>query len=220
MKKVMKAALALALAAPLAAFAAVPTVSWTAWSNGNSGTLTQNAQTVNVSYSGDTIGVDYNAYIYDVPSSFTSAEVTNTPGTNGTILMSGGYATVNSFHFDKAVVNPYIELFSVGQNGVPVTFAFQGGAITILSQGGGHWNGGTLTQTGPLTISGEEGNGLLKFTGTYTDITFVTPNYEYYYGATVGAASIAAVPEPETYAMLLAGLGLVGAIARRRKAAR
>jgi hypothetical protein len=30
---------------------------------------------------------------------------------------------------------------------------------------------------------------------------------------------VAAVPEPETYAMLLAGLGLVGAIARRRKTA-
>ena len=30
-------------------------------------------------------------------------------------------------------------------------------------------------------------------------------------------ANVAAVPEPETYAMLLVGLGLVGAIARRRK---
>lgn len=30
------------------------------------------------------------------------------------------------------------------------------------------------------------------------------------------AVSISAVPEPETYAMLLAGLGLVGAVARRR----
>jgi hypothetical protein len=28
--------------------------------------------------------------------------------------------------------------------------------------------------------------------------------------------AVAAVPEPETYAMLLAGLGLMGAIARRR----
>jgi len=27
----------------------------------------------------------------------------------------------------------------------------------------------------------------------------------------------AAVPEPETYAMLLAGLGLIGTIARRRR---
>jgi len=33
-----------------------------------------------------------------------------------------------------------------------------------------------------------------------------------------GSFTIAAVPEPETYAMLLAGLGLMGAVARRRKA--
>jgi hypothetical protein len=32
-----------------------------------------------------------------------------------------------------------------------------------------------------------------------------------------GDVGIAAIPEPETYAMLLAGLGLVGAAARRRK---
>jgi hypothetical protein len=32
-----------------------------------------------------------------------------------------------------------------------------------------------------------------------------------------GASSIAAVPEPETYAMLLGGLAMVGALARRRK---
>jgi hypothetical protein len=30
---------------------------------------------------------------------------------------------------------------------------------------------------------------------------------------------VAAVPEPETYAMLLAGLGLMGAVARRRNKA-
>lgn len=35
--------------------------------------------------------------------------------------------------------------------------------------------------------------------------------------ATYGQLMIAAVPEPETYAMLLAGLGLMGAIARRRR---
>ncbi len=33
-----------------------------------------------------------------------------------------------------------------------------------------------------------------------------------------GVSNIAAVPEPETYAMLLAGLGLMGAVARRRRA--
>ena len=33
----------------------------------------------------------------------------------------------------------------------------------------------------------------------------------------LGSVTITAVPEPETYAMLLAGLGIVGAVARRRR---
>ncbi|MBK9347843.1 MAG: PEP-CTERM sorting domain-containing protein [Burkholderiales bacterium] len=33
-----------------------------------------------------------------------------------------------------------------------------------------------------------------------------------------GDVLLAPVPEPETYAMLLAGLGVMGAVARRRKA--
>jgi len=36
------------------------------------------------------------------------------------------------------------------------------------------------------------------------------------FNATVGAVQLAPVPEPETYAMMLAGLGLLGAFARRR----
>ena len=38
----------------------------------------------------------------------------------------------------------------------------------------------------------------------------------YYLGKTY-SVNVAAVPEPETYAMLVAGLGLLGAVARRRR---
>jgi hypothetical protein len=38
-------------------------------------------------------------------------------------------------------------------------------------------------------------------------------------GSYGGDIVVAAVPEPETYAMLMAGLGLVGCVARRRKQA-
>jgi len=34
----------------------------------------------------------------------------------------------------------------------------------------------------------------------------------------VNLSEVAPVPEPETYALMLAGLGLVGVVARRRKA--
>ena len=46
-------------------------------------------------------------------------------------------------------------------------------------------------------------------------------NANHYFAATdvAGLNLAAAVPEPETYAMLLAGLGLVGFVARRRKSA-
>ena len=37
------------------------------------------------------------------------------------------------------------------------------------------------------------------------------------FGAAFGGYTVTAVPEPETFAMLLAGLGLMGTIARRRK---
>jgi hypothetical protein len=211
MKKYTALFIAIAATAPVQATAA----DWTLWTSTDSATIASGTiGSINVTYTGSTFGVDYSAYIYDVPSSFIGGAVTNTPGTNGTILMTGGTTGVNTFHFSAPVVDPVMDLFSVGQGGVPVTFNFilgAGESFTILSQGPGHWGGGSLFQIGN-SITGEEGNGLVQFHGTYTDISFTTPNFENYYGATVGV-----VPEPETYAMMLAGLGLLGFATRRRK---
>jgi hypothetical protein len=51
-------------------------------------------------------------------------------------------------------------------------------------------------------------SGTLANNGQMHNTAFVRANYE-----------VSAVPEPETFAMLLAGLGLMGAIARRRSRA-
>jgi hypothetical protein len=195
------------------------TASWTNWTSSAPGSIggsfTQGSNTIDVTYTGNAFGVDHGSHIYNVPASFTNAEVTNTPGTNGTVLMTGGTNEINAFHFSQAVVDPIIDLFSVGQAGVAVTFNFLDGAtFTILNQGAGNWGGGLLTQSGS-SVTGWEGNGLLQFHGTYTDIYFTTPDYEYYYGATVGAVN--AVPEPATYALILGGLGFVAWTTRRRK---
>lgn len=58
-------------------------------------------------------------------------------------------------------------------------------------------------------------------TGGMQALVFSSVGGDGYSGAVLDNVSVtAAVPEPETYAMMLAGLGLVGFIARRRKAAK
>lgn len=81
------------------------------------------------------------------------------------------------------------------------------------------WLGVTVgkgaTQYGTLSLLGAIDEGVLNFsvasTGIYTALVFAQGG--------IGPINlvIAAVPEPETAAMLLAGLGLLGFAARRRR---
>lgn len=214
MKKIIAFVAVSAIALPLEAMAG--TASWTNWgATPTTGTLTQNSTPVTVTYTGSTFGTDHNAYIYDVPSSFTTPAISNTPGTNGTILMQGGGSSSGNFHFSTPVTNPVIDLFSVGQLGVPVSFVFNTKNFSILSSGLGHWGttGSSLVQSGS-TVTGREGNGLLQFKGIYSDISFNLPNSEYYYGATVGAPLQTPIPA----AIWLFGSALAGlvGVSRRR----
>ncbi|MES2952719.1 MAG: PEP-CTERM sorting domain-containing protein [Pseudomonadota bacterium] len=110
----------------------------------------------------------------------------------------------------------------------PITFigayyaSWGGAGANGISGGGGHsfelFSGNDLVFQGPMDqpVSGGLEWVASSYTGTVTGVVF--------YGGSEGPAidnftftPTTAVPEPESYAMLLAGLGLMGAIVRRRK---
>ena len=87
-------------------------------------------------------------------------------------------------------------------------------------------NNSAVQGTGDYLVlqNSDQGAGLyLQFnTDSQGGLTSLTTNssigYYQLHDHVVSSSIVSAVPEPETYALLLAGLGLVGAVVKRRKA--
>lgn len=86
------------------------------------------------------------------------------------------------------------------------------------------WNGGLLTtNAGADSFTGDHSwvKYTFKVTGTGTDtLMFAAGGKQDTFGGSLDHVMLTAVPEPQTYALMLAGLGAVGFLASRRKAAR
>jgi hypothetical protein len=134
----------------------------------------------------------------------------NLPTNNDFIAPSGGQV-LHTINFSQAVRNPYIAIISLGQSSIQTNWTF-GAPFTLVDQGQGFWGNGVFTIAGN-TISAGEAHGVIQFMGTFTSLTLLTNNTENWSGLTIGTAGI---PEPASWAMLIAGFGLVGALARHR----
>lgn len=205
-------ALATALACSSAASMAAPTVNWIDWT-GNSGTVQVGNTTATVSLSGSTplSVVDGDYYYNNANTGFTASNGTYL-GLKPSDMLQIGNASSFTLTFSTAVVDPYIALVSVGQPNYNVNYTFNGPVSFVGAPGSNYWGPGNGSASGNV-FSGQEYNGILQLKGTFTTLT-VQADAEYWHGFNVGVA--AAVPEPETYALLLAGMGLVAGIARRR----
>lgn len=206
--------LATAMAAPLHA-AAEDTVDWVDWTN-FSGTVTQHGKTVDVTFTGQALDNTHANWFNGYDSAYISPEVTNNPGTEGIVTFVGGDTTLHHIHFSEAVTNPYLAIVSLGARDLAASFSFQNvDSITLISEGQGYYGDGSFDINGG-TVSGNEGHGVVRLNGTFTDLYFTTPVAEYWYGATVGV-QVTAVPEPSTWGMLLAGGAMLGMLGRRRR---
>ena len=191
--------------------------SWIDWTSVNTGTLTIGSQVVGVTLTGSTpLSLINGTYYYDNANTGGIAATGTYGGYQPSDMLQVSNASFFTLTFSQAIVNPYIALVSVGQPRVPVRYTFDSN-VSVLSSGSNYWVSGTYATAGN-TFTGSEFNGVLQLQGSFTSMKIDVGQPEFWHGFNVGSASVSAVPEPETYAMMLAGLGLIGAIARRRKA--
>lgn len=128
---------------------------------------------------------------------FFSVGVTDGQISSSTITF-GGYG-VSYFGFYMGSPDTYNSVtFHTSQGDETITGTQMAAAAHVLVDG---------NQGVGFYMNFTSGTPITKVTFSSTQNAFESDNHSY----------IAAVPEPETYAMLLAGLGLVGAVARRRK---
>ena len=130
-------------------------------------------------------------------SNFVELDTTGNSGMSQVINGSGWYNL--SFWFSAR------EGVAAGSNGIAFSFGNLAGQVLTNVAGA------------PAGNVWQQYTGLVNLNGP-TTLTFSAAGLSDSLGGSLDNVSVTtAVPEPETYAMMLAGLGLMGAIARRRK---
>jgi hypothetical protein len=225
-----------ALAAMVAPASAA--VDWTTWNPGTYNPGGDPAHLSGGSMSGIAggVGVSYTGQLWSFQntpgaagpswtpvSSYTNplTAVTNAPTVpQGALVLTGGAGTpVDTITFSKPVFDPVMAIWSLGQEppnaDISASFNFINAPFTIVAGGPSlEYGGQSITANGD-TVYGAEGNGVIQFTGGWvSSISWTTPVNEVYYDFTV-----AAVPEPATWAMFLLGFFGIGFMVRgaRRK---
>lgn len=202
--------------------AAANTLIWTDWTSADTVSASGTLGGISVSFSGNISpaaqtngGTNYWAVNSGI---FTPTGAENPPPDPDIVRLTGGAGTgTQTLTFGTAVTNPYMAIMSLGQPGVATTYDFDT-PFTILNQGAGFWGGNAtaLTMLPGDILQGNEGHGLIQFTGTFTSISWTIPSAENWHGFQVAVDDTTPIPLPASGLLLIAGLAGLGAMRRKR----
>ena len=214
----------LLVAAALAgAGAAQATITWTDWTTASTTGVAGTMGTVAVTGTADTGGfhnwqtaggIDFWRSSPSTP--FPAYDgVPNLPANNDFVAPDTGSYT---FSFSSPVVGLHVAIISLGRINLQTQWTFSQ-AFSLVDAGAGYWGNGPFAIFGD-TLGGNEAHGIIRFNAPVSSLTLRSVDGEFWSGLTFGFESVAPgslVPEPMTWALLVAGFGLVGAAARRRR---
>ena len=152
--------------------------------------------------------ISYNGHAYTLLTADDWAPSEAYAISQGGHLVSIDDAAENSFILStfRPVGSIWIGLERVGLGSSITDFAWTDGSASTFR----NWAGGEPNNAGGIEYATHMfGN------GQWNDLAGNNNNYD---GAKYGVMEVAAVPEPETYALMLAGLASMAFVARRRKA--
>lgn len=204
-------------------------VTWTDWTSFTAGTTngtgTGTAGSVGVSYSGQVLSNSNTnntagGVSWGPASTFSGGSISNAPPFRDIITLQGGAGTgTNTIRFSTPIVDPAMAIWSLGAPGALASFVFTASEpFTIQSGGPSNEFGGSSITKAANVVNGAEGNGTIRFSGTFSEITWTNPQSEFFYGFTVGSVgALAAVPEPSSMVLSATTLILLGAVYVRRR---
>jgi hypothetical protein len=170
---------------------AASALNWTDWKTADTqashaeGTAVTSDGSIDVAYTGEVALAGTQGSPYFAFDAFRTAAVPTEPNGDFVGLVGGAGTGTHALTFSKPVRDPYMAIISLGQPGVTSNYVFDA-PFTILSQGGGSWGAGTLSTPDGLTLVGTEGNGVIRFQGTLSRITWTIPVGDNWNGFTVG----------------------------------
>jgi hypothetical protein len=195
---------------------------WNTWASNSAGSMLVGSTPVTVAFSTSNFHADIANYPSWGPSTtFADGTIVNNAPTpsNGIMQLTGGNANSNTVTFSTPVTNPVMAIWSLGNGGQLAEFNFVNATPLFVSGGPSNEYGGSAISVLGNSVTGIEGNGTVRFLGTYSSLSWTNLDFENWYGFNVGAAgnSSQAVPEPSTALIMLTGvLSCFGARALRR----